>query len=236
MTPLPDKAEYSCVNTPLSEAPPPPPTSVPSTPLVPVEGTVLRLRELEHADADAVLDIFGDSRTTRCYGSQPLTAAGARAVIDHACTQARQVPRTFYRLGVVIRDTDELIGTAKLSLTPPSTDQFVACNHRAAEFGIALSPDHTNTGLGAEVGSLLAVLAFDRLALHRMWCLLMPTNTAAIRALDKSGVFIKEARLRHFAHVDGTWHDMLQYSILEDDWKALRQNRPIRATCSPTAT
>lgn len=155
MTTLPEKAEYGCVSAAESEASIPRPGSAPSAPLVPVEGTVLRLRELEHADADAVLDIFGDSRTTRCYGSQPLTAVGARALIDHARTQARQIPRTFYRLGVAIRDTDELIGTAKLSLASPSTEQFVACNHRAAELGIALSPDHTNTGLGLEVGLLL---------------------------------------------------------------------------------
>ncbi|MEU5366570.1 class I SAM-dependent methyltransferase [Streptomyces sp. NPDC005925] len=63
----------------------------------------------------------------------------------------------------------------------------------------------------------------------------MPTNIAAIRALDKSGVFVREARLRHFAHIDGIWHDMLQYSVLEDDWRALRQNMPVRATCTPTA-
>lgn len=229
MTTFPEEADR--VNAADSETGPILRTaSAPSTPLVPVDGTVLRLRELSHADGDAVLDIFGDSRTTRCYGSQPLAAADVRAVIDQACTQARQIPRTFYRLGVAIRDTDELIGTAKLSLASPSTEQFVTCNHRAAEFGIALSPGQTNTGLGLEVGLLLGALAFDRLALHRLWCLLLPNNTAAIRALDKIGACTKEAQLRHFAHIDGTWHDMLQYSILEDDWKALHKNSPIRAT------
>ncbi len=234
MTSLPEEADR--VNAADLEAGPNLRTAAdPSTPLVPVEGTVLRLRELSHADAGAVLDIFGDSRTTRCYGSQPLAAADASAVIDHACTQARQIPRTFYRLGVAIRDTDELIGTAKLSLAAPSTEQFVTCNHRAAEFGIALSPAHTNTGLGLEVGLLLGALAFDRLALHRLWCLLLPSNTAAIRALDKIGVVTKEAQLRHFAHIDGTWHDMLQYSILEDDWKALHTNTLSRATSRASA-
>ncbi|MEH0517133.1 MULTISPECIES: GNAT family N-acetyltransferase [unclassified Streptomyces] len=206
-----------------------------SAPLVPVEGTALRLRELSYADAAAVLEIFGDSRTTRCYGSPPLTATDARALIDHACAQARHSPRTFYRLGVATRDTDELIGTAKLSLAPPTTDQFVTCNHRAAEFGIALGPDHIHAGLSWEIGHLLGVLAFDRLALHRLWCLLLPTNTPAIRALDKTGVATKEAHLRHFAYIEGAWHDMLQYSILEDDWKTLHQNRPMRAMSRPTA-
>ena len=117
-----------------------------------------------------------------------MAAADARAVIDHASTEARQIPRTFYRLGVALRDTDELIGTAKLSLAAPPTDQFVTCNHRAAEFGLALNPEHTHTGLSTEIGLLLGALAFDRLALHRLWCLLLPTNTAAIRALDKIGV------------------------------------------------
>jgi RimJ/RimL family protein N-acetyltransferase len=233
VTTLPDKTDF--VNAAESETGPVVRSAAaPSVPLVPVEGAALRLRELSHADADAVLEIFGDSRTTRCYGSQPLTAVEARTLIDHACAMARHSPRTFYRLGVTIRDTDELIGTAKLSLAPPSTDQFVTCNHRAAEFGIALGPDHTHIGLSWEVGLLLGVLAFDRLALHRLWCLLLPTNTSAIRALDKLGV-TKEAHLRHFAHIEGAWHDMLQYSILENDWKALHQTRPVRATSRSTA-
>ena len=71
--------------------------------------------------------------------------------------------------------------------------------------------------------------------LHRLWCLLLLTNTAAIRALDETGAFTKEAQLRHVAHVDGAWLDLLQYSILEDDWKTLHKNGPIRATSRPTA-
>lgn len=202
----------------VDERPPP----VAEQRAVVVEGSTLRLREFLPGDVEGVLGIFGDPRTTREFGMPPFRHADAAALVEQARAGARRTPRTHYRLGVSEIATGELIGSAKLIVEDQSGEGgMVRVGYRSAEVGLALRADRVSVGHSAEIGFLLGVLGFDRLGLHRIWSGFMPSNVAAQRAIEKAGM-VREGRLRHYGHVDGVWHDIVQYSILEDDWKALR--------------
>ncbi|MFH8484762.1 GNAT family N-acetyltransferase [Streptomyces longisporoflavus] len=198
------------------------PSRPPEQRAVLVEGATLRLREFVSGDVEGVLDIFGDPRTTREFGMPPFRRPDAEALIEQARTGAGRTPRTHYRLGVSEIATGELIGSAKLIVEDQSGEGgMVRVGYRSAEVGLALRADRVSVGHSVEIGFLLGVLGFDRLGLHRVWSGFMPSNIAAQRAIEKAGM-VREGRLRHYGHVDGVWHDIVQYSILEDDWKALR--------------
>lgn len=187
-----------------------------------IEGSTLRLREFLPSDVDGVLGIFGDPRTTREFGMPPFRRSDAAALVEQAREGARRTPRSHYRLGVSEIATGELIGSAKLIVEDQSGEGgMVRVGYRSAEVGLALRADRVSVGHSVEIGFLLGILGFDRLGLHRVWSGFMPSNVAAQRAIEKAGM-VREGRLRHYGHVDGVWHDIVQYSILEDDWKALR--------------
>lgn len=186
-----------------------------------VEGATLRLREFLPGDVEGVLGIFGDPRTTREFGMPPFERADAATLVEQARAGAARTPRTHYRLGVSEIATGELIGSAKLIVEDQSGEGgMVRVGYRSAEVGLALRADRVSFGHSVEIGFLLGVLGFDRLGLHRVWSGFMPSNIAAQRAIEKAGM-VREGVLRHYGHVDGVWHDIVQYSILEDDWKAL---------------
>ncbi|WP_371525382.1 GNAT family N-acetyltransferase [Streptomyces sp. NBC_01283] len=202
----------------VDERPPP----VPEQRAVLVEGSTLRLREFVPSDVDGVLGIFGDPRTTREFGMPPFRRSDAAALVEQARAGARRTPRSHYRLGVSDIATGELIGSAKLILEDQSGEGgMVRVGYRSAEVGLALRADRVSVGHSVEIGFLLGILGFDRLGLHRVWSGFMPSNVAAQRAIEKAGM-VREGCLRHYGHVDGVWHDIVQYSMLEDDWKALR--------------
>lgn len=187
-----------------------------------IEGATLRLREFSPSDVEGVHGIFGDPRTTRAFGMPPFRYAEAAALVEQARAGAGRIPRTHYRLGVSEIATDQLIGSVKLIVAEqPDEAAMVRVGYRSAEVGVALRSDQVNVGRSTEIGFLLGVLSFDWLKLHRVWAGFLPSNVAAQQAIEKAGM-VREGLLRHYGYVDGVWHDIVQYSILEDDWKALR--------------
>lgn len=184
-----------------------------------LERNDLRLREFTSDDVDSVLDIFGDPSTTLQFGMKSFQRSEAAELVEQAAESARQRPRTQYRLAVSQISTGELLATVKLFLAPPSEGAIVLrVGHRSAEFGCAFRSDMTHKGLSVEVGRLVGAFAFGRLGLHRVWAGFMPSNVAAQRAAEKSGLTY-EGTLRDYCWIDGTWHDLAICSILETDWQ-----------------
>lgn len=217
--PVPEQAGTHRAPRAPSEPPPRGPRAVL------VEGNRFRLRELHPTDVDAVLAVFGDPGTSHAFGTRPLQRFDAVALVEHAVATSRHRPRTHYRLGVSRVDTDELIGTAKLVLDRSTPDPLVRTGHRSAEVGVAFRADQASVGHGMDVGYLLGLLGFGRLGLHRMWAGFLPTNTAGQRIAATVGM-TREGLLRHHGYANGTWHDIVQYAILEHDWHARLGRQP----------
>ena len=64
----------------------------------------------------------------------------------------------------------------------------------------------------------LVPVAFDLLRLHRVEAACIPTNTASMRLLEKSG-FRREGYARSYLCINGMWQDHLLYARLSTDPK-----------------
>lgn len=57
---------------------------------------------------------------------------------------------------------------------------------------------------------------FDTLELHRLEAACLPSNTASVRLLEKTG-FHREGLARRYLRINGVWQDHLLYALLESD-------------------
>lgn len=174
-----------------------------------VESERLRLRELNGADVDAVLRIYGDPVATRHLSFEPRSRTQVESIVRRAEQAARIDPRVEYDLAVVRHVHEDLIGYARLAVEP----------HGAGQIGFALRPNQWGLGLGQEAVHLLMALGFDHLGLHRIWGARSPANTASKRVMSRLGM-IEEGRIRDHVHVHGAWRDSIVHAILEDEWRA----------------
>ncbi|WP_416972457.1 GNAT family N-acetyltransferase [Streptomyces sp. 4F14] len=170
----------------------------------------LELRELRPADADAVFAVYGSELATAHLSFEPRTHDEVRDMVTRARTSARTEPRTEYVLAVAAPTT--LIGVARLASDPHQP--------RAATLGFALNPASWHTGLGTETVRLLLALAFEDLALHRVWGARAPANEASARTMTRAGMTV-EGRIREHVHKRGAWRDSVVHAILEREWRGL---------------
>ncbi len=177
-------------------------------------GPRLAIREFHHTpeDVDALHAVFGDPETARYL---PFAARDRENCADQIALyleEAEHHPRTVYRLAVTLLAAGEPeyaspIGNAALGLE----------GQRAGFIGYALRRDTWGQGYASEITRLLNDFAFGTLGVHRLWARVDPANTASSRVLTKAGYQL-EGRIRHDLYLHDTWHDALQYSLLEDEW------------------
>jgi RimJ/RimL family protein N-acetyltransferase len=110
---------------------------------------------------------------------------------------------------VVLRDTDELLGSASLW----GIDQ----HNRLAHLGMALRPACRGQGFGKEAVDVLCRYGFVVLGLHRLQIETLADNAAMIGAAEHVG-FLLEGRLRASSWVEGSFVDDVLYGLLADEW------------------
>lgn len=72
-------------------------------------------------------------------------------------------------------------------------------------------------GIGTRALHLLAIHAFDTLALHRLSARVLGYNMRGIASFGKVG-FAEEGRERQSAFVAGTWHDAVLMGLLKSEY------------------
>jgi RimJ/RimL family protein N-acetyltransferase len=73
-----------------------------------------------------------------------------------------------------------------------------------------------------EACRVLLALAFDGLGLHRVMARVDARNDASARVLRRLGMR-QESHLRENEWFKGEWSDELDFAMLEDEWRALRE-------------
>jgi ribosomal-protein-alanine N-acetyltransferase len=171
----------------------------------------LVLREITTDDAPALLAIHGDAETMRWFGTDPPPdlAAAKQLVQLFAGWRLQANPGT--RWGLQRADDPRLLGSVGL----------FAWNRawRKCSLGYELARDAQGQGLMHE--ALCAVLdwGFAQMQLHRVEAQVHPDNTASLRLVQRLG-FQQEGRLREVGHWAGQAHDLLQWGLLQREWRA----------------
>jgi ribosomal-protein-alanine N-acetyltransferase len=87
---------------------------------------------------------------------------------------------------------------------------------QAGSIGYWIGEPHAREGLMTDALRTLIPFSFATLRLHRLEAACIPTNTASIRLLEKSG-FEREGYARQYLCINGIWQDHLLYARIKDD-------------------
>ena len=127
---------------------------------------------------------------------------------------ARVVGEDALAMAIHERGTDRLVGTCAFS-------QLDGENGSALYHITIGEKDAWGRGLGTEATRLMLDHAFGTLGLHRIALFVFEFNERAIRTYRRCG-FVIEGRARESIFRDGSWWDELAMSVLESDWRSLR--------------
>jgi ribosomal-protein-alanine N-acetyltransferase len=157
--------------------------------------TNLLLRPLRASDSERLFALYADVRVMEWRGAPVFTqlSEAEKLMFEWRRLQAQQ---TGFRLGIELRETDELIGTAGL--------KHINQQHRRAEIGYELLPEFWNRGYMTEALQPLLSFAFDELQLHTITANIDPNHIASKRVLEKLG-FVQEALFRDNYFFERWW-------------------------------
>jgi RimJ/RimL family protein N-acetyltransferase len=183
-------------------------------PAYPLQTERLLLRPFAATDFDALLAIQSRADVARYLYWDPRTAAEVREALDLKVRSTAIVAEgDNISLAAVLQATGELIGECSL--------RWVSSEHRQAEIGFILHPDHHGHGYATEAAAALLALAFDELRVHRVIGRLEARNTASARVLERLGMR-QEAHLVENEHVKGEWQSEVVYALLDREWATHR--------------
>lgn len=166
------------------------------------------LREVREEDWEAFHRYASDPEVCRFMAWGPNTEEETRAHVRR-CIEARKAqPRRGFSLAVTLKDTDEVVGGCRLTVSDPE--------HREGWLGYCFNREHWGKGCATEAAGLLVAFGFGTLGLHRIFATCDPENGASARVLEKTGMRF-EGRLRGHRWVKGRWRDSLLYAVLEGD-------------------
>jgi ribosomal-protein-alanine N-acetyltransferase len=123
-----------------------------------------------------------------------------------------------------LRDLREDVGYA-LFVFAPATGAMVGgltlCNVRrgvtqSCTLGYWVGAMHAQQGFMTAAIRAVIPFVFDSLELHRLEAACLPTNTASIKLLEKTG-FKREGLARRYLRINGVWQDHLLYALLDTD-------------------
>lgn len=170
----------------------------------------LELRPLVQGDQLRLFEIHSNPEFMRFWSTPPWkTIEQATILIER--DQREMAAGTHIRLAIVLRDTEQLIGTCTLF----KIDQ--QC--RRAELGYGIAPEFWRQGFMTEAVSALLDFGFSELNLNRVEADIDPRNLASGRSLEKLG-FLREGLLRERWIVGEEVSDSALYGLLAKDWNA----------------
>jgi ribosomal-protein-alanine N-acetyltransferase len=87
---------------------------------------------------------------------------------------------------------------------------------QTGNLGYWIGASHARRGYMTAAVSCFVPFAFQTLRLHRIEAACIPSNTASIRLLEKTG-FRREGFAREYLCIDGVWQDHLLFARLKHD-------------------
>ena len=181
-----------------------------------LEGELVRLEPLSAAHEDGLWEASREPRTWEWLSiAQPQTRHELCAYLDSAL--ANQADGTELPLVTIRRSDERVVGSTRyLALRP---------EHRSLEIGWTwLAPEAWGTGINVEAKLLMLEHAFERLGCLRVELKTDARNErsrGAMAALPAQfeGVHRKQMLVRGGQRRDSAW-----YSVIDDEWPAVRAN------------
>ena len=180
-----------------------------------LEGRIVQLEPLEARHADDLYEASRDPRVWRWLPIlQPQTREEWQAWLDDALTRVEAGLDLAF--ATVLRETGTAVGSTRfLALRP---------EHRSVEIGWTwLAPSAWGTGANTEAKLLQLEYAFEVLGCRRVEFKTDALNERANPALEALPARFEGIHRKHMLVRDGENRDSAWYSVVDDEWPAVRQ-------------
>jgi len=184
-----------------------------------LETARLLLRDLVVDDLDPMLGYFQDPAVLRYLNwTHPWTREQVRQSLSDERLNQRAIPRQRFDLGIVLRETGQLIGDCGLELlTPRDTPNHAG----AAVIWFILRRDQWGHGYATEAARAVVGMAFTDLGLRRVFGGCHPENTASRRILERLGMLFDGVHDNFPGSPEGIRAQV--FHLDRDRWLALSQ-------------
>jgi RimJ/RimL family protein N-acetyltransferase len=186
----------------------------------PIETERLLLRPYRDDDFEALSAIQSRDDVTRWLPWPARTREQTRKSLEQkiAATEIVEDGDTFTP-AIEIKETGALAGDVMLHAT--------SHEHRAAEIGYLLHPDHQGKGYMTEACRPMLELGFTCFGMRRIYGRLEPRNPASARVLERLGMR-KEAHFVENEWLRGEWQSEAIYALLAREWRELQSQPRLR--------
>jgi RimJ/RimL family protein N-acetyltransferase len=177
----------------------------------------LVLRRLRPEDADPMFRYRSHPVVSRFQGWAPGALSATAAFIEEQLRIVPDTPGTWLQLGMVARDTGELIGDCGIHFPPEKSHDV--------ELGMTLAAQHQGRGYAMEALEAVLEYVFERLGKRRVYGSVDPRNTRSLKLLERAGMR-QEAHFRESLWFKGAWADDVICAMLASEWRSARATRP----------
>jgi RimJ/RimL family protein N-acetyltransferase len=119
----------------------------------------------------------------------------------------------------LVEEYGTAIGEIHLTRLEPRNVQ-----HRWTEIGLDILPEFQGKGYGSEAIDWALDYAFRRAGLHRVKIAAFGYNVGAVKLYERLG-FKLEGRERESCWHEGKFWDLMEFGMLEGEWRALQEGR-----------
>jgi RimJ/RimL family protein N-acetyltransferase len=195
----------------------------------PLVGRHLRLEAATLDDAEGLFAALDDERVWASgYGGgpagRPVDVAAMRAVLQVAVDAAVRRERQAY----VVRLTGETLGADGTVVGTSSLGDWDLVNERAHLGWTAYGPQWWGGMVNAECKRLLLGHAFDDCGFGRVKLQTDVRNARSQAAIARLGAVREGTLRRHMRRADNTWRDTVVFSVIRDEWPAVRERLDAR--------
>jgi RimJ/RimL family protein N-acetyltransferase len=179
-------------------------------------GSIVRLEPLTRGHEAGLWDASRDERTWRWLSvHQPRTRAELRNYLEEALANA--AAKTEIPFATVRQEDSRVLGSTRfLALRP---------EHRSVEIGWTwLSPEAWGTGANVEAKLLMLEHAFEELRCLRVELKTDASNERSRGAMEALPAQFEGIHRKHMLVRGGERRDSAWYSVLDEEWPAVRAN------------
>jgi RimJ/RimL family protein N-acetyltransferase len=178
-----------------------------------LKGRLVRLEPPRTDHHEALYAVGLDPELWRWTGGHVDSADEMRAHIERAL--ARQAAGSVLPFVIVERSSGRIVGSTRFAHDEPK--------HLRIEIGWTwVGPPWQRTGINVEAKLLMLRHAFERLGLNRVELLTDVRNAVSRKAILGIGATEEGLLRRHMVTSRGHLRDSLIFSVIRDDWPAVR--------------
>ena len=169
----------------------------------------LRLRQMTHADAQALVDLYGNPAVMRYLILDPPCDNIPAAIGMVDWMNGHFEKHEAARWGITLKGDDRMIGTCGF--------HFWSHEHRRTDIGYDLQEAFWGRGYITEATHILVRWCFENLDLHRVQADCTAGNVGSERVLEKVG-FTLEGLWRENTFEHGRFVSLKQYGLLRREY------------------